>query len=437
MSARFNTFRPAALALSASAIALGLSACKVDNRPLLARGEPAYSAGVQQISYPYDIDALGLPYAQPAQIMPVDNHYDGYALAERAYAYDRVAYRAPPDHAFRYGEVEPWAWRMADNSLMFAEPYGDDYRFYYYEPGDAYPYFVRDPYYGYAYGENGALLAVLDAAGALLSNTQLSALADIAGRYLHRGYGLRDVYYDAPHYAVAESVWIERAPILYAYQEPWIEVAQAHPVWTQYRASIDDRWYAAYQPERIRRERVAARYYDRVDWDEAGRYRKAADEWRKHRQEAWKDRREAVKEWRKDEREHAREARKDRREAIKETAKWEREQAKEQRKWREEQAKEAHKWREERARNAYDGGRPAFARGEEGGGRGDRGRDFARNEHRGGDDRGGWKGGGDDHKGRGHDGDHGKGRGGDGGKGHGGDGGGGKGGDGGKGKGKD
>ena len=116
---------------------------------------------------------------------------------------------------------------------MFAEPYQDDYRFYYYEPGDTYPYFVRDDRYGYAYGDNGGLLAVLDATGALLPNSQLSALADIAGRYLYRGQSLRDVYYDAPHYAVAESVWIDRAPVLYAYQEPWIEVAQAQPVWRQ------------------------------------------------------------------------------------------------------------------------------------------------------------------------------------------------------------
>lgn len=323
--------RPAILALSVSALALSVAACKVDSRPLLARdASPAYGAATpaSYAAYPYS-DDYGLPYAQPAQLAPIDDPYDGYALAERAYAYDRASYRAPPDYGFRYGDVDPWAWQLADNSLMFAEPYGDDYRFYYYEPGASYPYFVRDPYYGYGYGQNGALMAVFDAAGALLSGDQINPLASIAGRYLARGYDLRNTYYDVPHYTVADRVWIDRAPVIYAYQEPWIEAAQTVPVWRQYRASTGERFLSAFEPERVRRERIAERYERRIDWDAAKEIRKA--------------RHEELKATRKFVRDEAKADRKVFREEVKQDRKFERERVRE-------------------PRNAFDSGRPASAR---------------------------------------------------------------------------
>jgi hypothetical protein len=388
-------------ALGASALALCVSACKVDSRPLLARGEPPAYAAVQPAAYPY-ADDLGLPYAQPAPVRPVQDPYDGYALAERAYAYDRAAYRAPPDYGFHYGEIDPWAWQLADNSLMFAEPYGEDYRFYYYEPGATYPYFVRDPYYGYGYGENGALMAVFDAAGALLPDGQLSQLAAVAGRYLARGSDLRNVYYDAPRYTVADRLWVERAPAIYAEQEPWIRAAETYPVWREYRVSTGERFLSAFEPERARRERVAARYEDRIDWDEAKAERKA---------------------WR----EQAKAEHKFIREQAKEERKFVREASKEDRKFVREHAKATRKLEREQARNAFAAAQPAAARVEE-----RRGRE-ARNEaappqalredpggkDKGGKDRGGkakdgWKDGGKgkpDHAAHGHGGgDHGKGK---------------------------
>ena len=390
--------RPAALALSASAIALTLAGCKVDSRPLLARGETGYATSA---AYAYDPDALGLPYAQPARLAPVDDYYDGYAIAERAYAYDRAAYRAPPDYGFRYGDADPWAWQLANDSLMFAEPYGDDYRFYYYEPGEAYPYFVRDDRYGYAYGENGALMALFSAAGALLPNSELGSVADIAGRYLARGYDLRDTYYDSPRYAVAEPLWIERAPLIYAAQEPWILAAEQVPVWRQYRVSTGERELRAFQAERLRREALAARFDDRIDWDSAKAVRKAVKEERKIARDIAKDERKFV-----------------------------REIAREDRKALREEAKDRRKWEREQARDAFDAGRPAAVVVRE---RGDDRRKFERHDDH--------RTAGDDHRGRGHDvqprqvaqaerhddghrgrgGDDHKDRGGDHGKGHGGD----------------
>ena len=42
---------------------------------------------------------------------------------------------APPDYAFDYEGVSPWAWQTSDDYVTYAEPIDDGYRYYYYEPG--------------------------------------------------------------------------------------------------------------------------------------------------------------------------------------------------------------------------------------------------------------------------------------------------------------
>lgn len=224
MSARL---RPVLLLGTSAALALGLSACKLDNRPLLSRD------AAQPVDYAYAPSATALPYAQPAQVLPAADAYDGYALAQRAYAHDRVAYREPPEYGFQYGGVEPWVWQAEDDDLMFAEPIDDGYRFYYYEPGEAYPYFVRDRDYGYAYGSGGVLAALFDATGALLPQDRLYSVAPTAGRYLARGHDLRQVYYREPRIAVPEPAWTRRAPVIEAAQRPWIAAAERQPAFRE------------------------------------------------------------------------------------------------------------------------------------------------------------------------------------------------------------
>jgi hypothetical protein len=138
------------LLLAASALALGLAGCKVDNRPLLARSDAPDYAALPQPGAPYDPGAAAPSYGAqpyPASYLPPER---AYPYAERAYGYDRAFYDAPPTYGFAYGDEEPWVWETADDGYMFAEPYDDEYRFYYYEPGADYPYFVRDADYGYA-----------------------------------------------------------------------------------------------------------------------------------------------------------------------------------------------------------------------------------------------------------------------------------------------
>jgi hypothetical protein len=238
--------------LAASALALTLAGCKVDNRPLLARfsGQPPPAgAALPQPGLP-DIDAAaGYPadYTPPPPpgLPPAPVAERAYPYAERAYAMDRIAYAAPPAYGFAYGGEQPWAWQAPDDSLMFAEPYGDAYRFYYYEPGAAYPYFVRDPGYGYAYGPDGALLALFDAAGALIAADQYDRYYPNARSYWSRGYDLQRAYGGGRRYAVDPDLWAARAPRLRQMEQDWIAAPQRQPAWRDWRAGPGARFAAA------------------------------------------------------------------------------------------------------------------------------------------------------------------------------------------------
>jgi hypothetical protein len=234
------------LLLAASGLALTLGGCKVDNRPLLARfgGPPPPAPAYAALPQPGLPDIDGGP-AYPVGDLPPAK---AYPYAERAYAMDRIVYQAPPAYGFAYDGVQPWAWQAADDGLMFAEPYGDDYRFYYYEPGATYPYFVRDDSYGYAYGPDGGLLALFDAAGALIAADQYGRYYPEARGYWSRGYDLHRAYGSGGRYPVDRAVWAERAPRLRQVEQSWIDAPQRQPAWRDWRASQGQR-FARSEPQ--------------------------------------------------------------------------------------------------------------------------------------------------------------------------------------------
>ena len=230
MSARPIRSSKTLLLLAASGLAL--AGCKIDNRPLLARGGPPPVAELPQPG-PIEPVAGGPYYAPAAQAIPAR----AYPYAERAYALDRTFYDVPPDYGFYYGDEEPWVWQTADDSLMFAEPYDAGYRYYYYEPGDAYPYFVRDADYGYALGPDGALIALFTAAGALLAADQYDQYYPEARQYWTRGYDMYQDYGRAPRRPVDMGAWSQRAPVIARSQQAWINAPAAQPRWREWRSS--------------------------------------------------------------------------------------------------------------------------------------------------------------------------------------------------------
>ena len=255
------------LILLAGAAVVPLAACKVDNRPLLAqmRGEPPPAqAALPQPGGPYEAApgyGYGYGYNQPP---PPPGYRPGprriayqparaWPYAERVYALDSAFYDLPPDYGFYYGDEQPWVWETSYDDLMFAEPWGDDYRFYYYEPGAAWPYFVADPYYGYAFGSDGALIALFTAAGVLLAEDDYPRYWPTAEQYWTRGLDLRQAYVSAPRYSVTQAIWTQRAPLITRTQTSWIRAGQSQPAWRDWRTRSGQDFVQRYAPERQRR----------------------------------------------------------------------------------------------------------------------------------------------------------------------------------------
>lgn len=242
--------KPTLPILTAAAVAaLSLAACD-DRQARVAAPEPASLT---------EMDALAtLPPAEPAQVRYSEPDV-GYGYAERAYGLQRTFYDEPPAYGFEYGGYEPMVWRTADDWEMYAEPWDDGYRYYYYEPGAAYPYFVQDDDYGYGFNSAGVLIAVITATGAYLGQDHYERLAPVAGRYYLRGRQLRDVGVRAPRVQVTETVWRAQAPRIHRTAEPWLRAAQAEPEWRSWREKRGPKHDLAFQAQgRERRGREVA-----------------------------------------------------------------------------------------------------------------------------------------------------------------------------------
>lgn len=237
------------MAAAACALALGAAGCRDDD------------AG-QRIAVPDPTPAellptmLALPFAEAAPVRWAGADA-GYRWAERAYGLEQAFYDAPPDYAFDYGGVQPWVWETADDWAMYAEPWDDGYRYYYYEPGAAYPYFVRDGLYGYGFDPTGILVALFDDDGDYLPAERFYEAAPLAGRYYLHGRDLRNAAVQAPHIVVQEDVWVQRAPAVRAASEPWLQAARRDPRWRTWRDRTGERELARFVQEDRRRERQA------------------------------------------------------------------------------------------------------------------------------------------------------------------------------------
>lgn len=289
-------YGPKARLAAAAAMAVLIVGCEDRTRPIDAP-QPASLADLEAVSE--------LPYAEPAQV----DYYEparGYQWAERAYGLQRTFYDVPPDYGFYYDELEPYVWETADDWALYVEPWGGDYRYYYYEPGADFPYFVRDYEYGYAFGPTGLLIAVFDIGGRYLSRDVVYRLAPVAGRYYARGRDLRRASHEARRVRIDDTAWMIEGPRVSRSAGPWLRAARDDKAWRQWRERDGDRELRRFEAETRRREASAAAWRER-----ASRREVAAVQRKDERLEAQalKARREAVRDERRNDRETAREAR--------------------------------------------------------------------------------------------------------------------------------
>jgi PAS domain-containing protein len=214
-----RSLSPILLTALAATSALALAACKDERaRPQADLGAPP----------------IGPLAAEPAPLEPpvalAQPSQEAYRLPARAYAARRHFGAAPPSGAFAYRDQQPWYWEDAENDLMVAEPVGNDWRYNYYERDAAYPYFVQDAGYGYAYGQDGRVVAVFDAAGRLLGRSADSPLYERGRADRARAYELNQAWRQGARTPVREADWRERAPRL-AEHDRWFAQAAAQPAW--------------------------------------------------------------------------------------------------------------------------------------------------------------------------------------------------------------
>jgi hypothetical protein len=206
--------------------------------------------------------AVDLPYARPARIGPLLEHDDGYAYLDRAYVLNDALAEAPPDYAFDYDDESPWVWETDDGFIRVVEvlPYGD--RYFYFEPGEDYPFLIRDPDYAYAYGD-GDLVAIYDSDGALLPPEDLMLHAPIAGRELARA---RSLFGPAvgQRQPVALAAWAQRRGQIGSELAGWRRQEDHQTGWRNYHQAHLRQEQAHWAPERFRREAETARVAQQV-----------------------------------------------------------------------------------------------------------------------------------------------------------------------------
>jgi hypothetical protein len=241
------THIPSRLSVAMAGVAmLALAACKEERTVRIDAPEPEPLGFLQASS-------AELPYAEPAPVAWAEPQ-QGYRWAERAYGMQQAFYDVPPDYSFDYGDEDPMVWVSDDDWSLYAEPWEDEYRYYYYEPGAAYPYFVRDADYGYGFGPTGLLIAVFDNRGRYLDRDVVYRLAPTAGRYYVRGRDLRNAGVRAQRIPVTYESWAQVRPRVVRSADPWVRAARDDREWRRWRERDDDRELRSFVPEQRRRD---------------------------------------------------------------------------------------------------------------------------------------------------------------------------------------
>jgi hypothetical protein len=211
-------------------------------------------------------DAGDLPAAQPLGYDYAPASPQAYAPIARAASLLDTIGEAPPDYAFDYGGVEPWAWQTADDYYVYAEPIDDGYRYYYYGPDAAEPFLVRDPYYSYGY-DDGRVIAVYDARGRYLDRIEARRRAQTASRYYQRARQLRHAARAENRRAIAASRWAVQRRHVAAARRDWDRARTQQAAWQSWRdRRRDDELREHRQAERRARAAPAVRF---ARWQQA------------------------------------------------------------------------------------------------------------------------------------------------------------------------
>ena len=251
---------------------LALAAC--NQAPTATQAPPPQAALPLSTATQPIVDApsaTALPPAPRARVSRLADQRESYGYADQAYETSYGFGDAPPDYTFDYDGERPWVWRADDDTTQLVEPLGGGDRYYYYQPGQDYPYLVRDTDYSYGF-DNGVLVVVYDRGGRVMPPEFVERRADYAGRYLYRGRDLYEASRQRQHEAVAAANWDARRGLILAAVGLWASQQNQYPDWRAYHDAHADQDQAHWDQERFRREAEAARTYQMLN-DQQGAQR--------------------------------------------------------------------------------------------------------------------------------------------------------------------
>jgi hypothetical protein len=294
------TFRRLAALAATTALAASLAACGPDdtqqNRtaaPLLSQAEPQSGWSMTDLAG-VDPAFLGDEVAPLPPALPMQASYRGDYDYAPAYDYGPEGYdegyyaddpgaddyqwlalasalsgmlgNAPPDYAFGYDGIQPWAWETGDRYMRYAEPLDDGYRYYYYEPDSYTPFLVSDPYYSYGY-RGDRLVAIYDRSGRVIDARRAERQRQAARDYYARARQMYLAAHQAQRTGVAAPLWQRHRDDIARQRQQWNQARSQRPAWQRWDAQNEQRLHRDWAGEALVR-REAERGF--AGWQKAG-----------------------------------------------------------------------------------------------------------------------------------------------------------------------
>ncbi|HSQ96587.1 MAG TPA: hypothetical protein VLM18_10900 [Croceibacterium sp.] len=179
-----------------------------------------------------------------------DSSPDDYQWLAKASALGGMLGNAPPDYAFDYNGVQPWAWETGDRYMRYAEPVDGGYRYYYYEPDSERPFLVSDPYYSYGYRDD-RLVAIYDREGRIIDARRAERQRQAAQDYFARARQMYQAAHRDQRVGVPAPLWQQRRDEVARQQRQWEQARQQRQAWQSWDAQNEQRLHRDWAAEAL------------------------------------------------------------------------------------------------------------------------------------------------------------------------------------------
>lgn len=213
---------------------------------------------------PYD----GGPYeAPPPPVYSADESPDAYSYIDRADSLWDAVGNAPPDYAFAFEDVEPWAWELQSGDSIIVEERPEGIQTYYFDPEAEGPFLAVRP--GMSFGFSGETVAVVYGPdGGAMPRADGAAHLDEGVALYARARQVRRAMLQRQRREVDSQAWIDTSPLIWGSVLIWDEGRRRHPGWHRHHERWESaQWRRRLEAERLRRSALAEQFRR---WREGG-----------------------------------------------------------------------------------------------------------------------------------------------------------------------